>query len=259
MALSDRQTEIIDRLNKANGVLLSAEITAMFDVTVQTIRKDLNNLSEQGLVRRVHGGIKLPGSNTNVSFNNRTIMNLSAKQNIARKVVEMLPENSSIFLGIGTTPQQVAEALLGHPGLTVVTNNINVALTLCKNSKIQTYLAGGKVRPNDQDLMGLDTTEFLNKFNIQYGIFGVGGFNDRGQLLDFSPEESAISSSIISNSEVRILIADHTKLNRYAPVVSGSFEDVDVLVMDSISPSTENLCRPLDIDFYAVGPEPLQV
>jgi len=236
--------------------LSSTDITDRFGVTVQTIRKDLNELSERGLVRRVHGGIKAPGSDVNVSFNNRTIMNLEAKQNIARKVVELLPENTSIFLGIGTTPQQVAKALIDHPGLTVVTNNINVALTLCKNPRIQTHLAGGKVRPNDEDLMGPDTTEFLQKFNIQYGIFGVGGLNTKGQLLDFSPEEASISQSIIKNSEERILIADCSKLNRYAPVVTSLLSEIDVLIMDVITEPLRKLCHQFEIETFEVGPTP---
>ena len=256
MSLSTRQEKIMDRLNQSNGLLLSTDITKMFGVTVQTIRKDLNELSEQGLVRRVHGGIKAPGSDVNVSFNNRTIMNLEAKRNIAHKVVELLPENTSIFLGIGTTPQQVAEALRDHPGLTVVTNNINAALTLCNNPRIQTHLAGGKVRPNDEDLMGPDTIEFLQKFNIQYGIFGVGGLNQKGQLLDFSLEEASISQSIIKNSEQRILVADHSKMNRYAPVITSSFSEIDMLVMDVISPPIHSLCSQAEIELFEVGPIP---
>ena len=254
MTLSARQEKILDHLHRADGVLLSTDITKVFGVTVQTIRKDLNELSEFGLVRRVHGGIQLPGSDVNVSFSNRTIMNLEAKQNIARKVVDLLPENASIFLGIGTTPQQVAEALRDHPGLTVVTNNINVALTLCKNPKIQTHLAGGKVRPNDQELMGPDTTQFLQKFNIQYGIFGVGGLNPKGQLLDFSPEEASITQSIIKNSEERILIADHSKMNRYAPVITSMLSDIDMLIMDVISEPIRERCHELEIEMFEVGP-----
>ena len=242
----------MDRLYQSNGELSTTDITSQFNVTIQTIRKDLNELSKKGLVRRVHGGINLPSSNQNVSFGNRTIMNLEAKQNIARKVVELLPADTSVFLGIGTTPQQVAQALLDHPGLTVVTNNINAALTLCHNKNIQTYLAGGKVRPNDQDLMGLETVQYMSSYNIQYGIFGIGGLNNKGQLLDFTPEESNISQTIIEHSETRILVADHTKLNRYAPVITAQLKDVDFLVMDIISDPIGDLCEEYDIEMFEV-------
>ena len=253
MALSRRQQRIIDKLHETNGVLSSVEITALFDVSIQTIRKDLNELSELGLVRRVHGGISLPSNNHNLSFSNRTVMNLVAKRNIANKVVELLPENSSIFLGIGTTPQQVAQALLDHPGLTVVTNNINVSLTLSNNPNIQTYLAGGLVRPSDQDTMGPETTAFLKQFNIQYGVFGIGGLNQKGQLLDFSAEEASVSRTIMENSETCILIADQTKIDRYAPVVTGSLADIDILVMDSISDSIKQSCVAFETETIEVG------
>ncbi len=259
MSLSPRQKQIVDRLHETNGELSSAEITAAFNVTVQTIRKDLNELSELGLVRRVHGGISLPGNNHNLSFSNRTVMNLTAKQKIARKVVELFPENTTIFLGIGTTPQQVAQALLNHPGLTVVTNNINVALTLCNNTQVQTYLAGGQVRANDQDTMGPDTTDFMSRFNIQYGVFGVGGLSQKGQLLDFSPEESRVSRTIIENSELRVLVADHSKLDRYAPVITGRLNDVDFLVMDYIPVSIKKHCVKQEIEMFEVGPVPESV
>jgi len=253
MALSYRQQRIIRKLHETNGVLSSAEITALFNVSVQTIRKDLNELSEQGFVRRVHGGISLPSNNHNLSFSNRTVMNLAEKHNIARKVVELLPKNSSIFLGIGTTPQQVAHALLDHPGLTVVTNNINVSLTLSNNPEIQTYLAGGLVRSSDQDTMGPDTIAFFNQFNIQYGVFGVGGLNQKGQLLDFSPEESSVSSAIMQNSETRILVADHCKIVRYAPVVTGTLDDIDILVMDFISETIKQSCVTFETETIEAG------
>ena len=242
----------MDRLYQSNGELSTADITSLFNVTIQTIRRDLNELSKLGLVRRVHGGINLPSSNQNVSFSNRTIMNLEAKQNIARKVVELLPVDSSVFLGIGTTPQQVSQALLDHPGLTVVTNNINAALTLCHNPKIQTYLAGGKVRANDQDIMGLETIEFMSNYNIQYGVFGVGGLSNKGQLLDFSSEESIVSRTIINHSETKILVADHTKLNRYAPVITAQLKNIDFLVMDIISDPVRELCEAHDIEMFEV-------
>jgi DeoR family glycerol-3-phosphate regulon repressor len=253
MALSRRQQQIIDKLDFTSGVLSSAEITSMFNVSVQTIRKDLNELSELGFVRRVHGGISLPGNNHNISFSNRTVMGLAAKQNIARKVVTLLPENSSVFIGIGTTPQQVALALLDHPGLTVVTNNINVALTLSNSPNIETYLAGGLVRPGDQDTMGPETTAFFSKFNIQYGVFGVGGLSQKGQLLDFSPEEASVSQTIMENSETRILVADHSKINRYAPLVTGTLKDIDILVMDSVSESFRQSCMAFESEIIEVG------
>ena len=106
--------------------------------------------------------------------------------------------------------------------------------------------------------MGPDTTEFLQKFNIQYGIFGVGGLNEKGQLLDFTPEEASISQSIMKNSEERILIADHSKMNRYAPVITSILSDIDMLIMDAIAEPIRELCQQFEIETFEVGPTPGQ-
>ena len=253
MTLSHRQQQIIDKLHDTNGTLSSFEITSLFNVSIQTIRKDLNELSELGHVRRVHGGISLPADNHNIPLSHRTVMNLAAKQNIARKVASLLPKNSSVFLGIGTTLQQVALALKEHPGLTVVTNSINVALTLSNSPNIQVYLAGGLVRPGDEDTMGLDTVAYLSRFNIQYSVFGVGGLCKKGQLLDFSVEESSVSNVIMKNSETRILVADHSKINRYAPLITGNLSEIDILIMDSLSASYKQTCKSFESEIIEVG------
>jgi DeoR family glycerol-3-phosphate regulon repressor len=109
------------------------------------------------------------------------------------------------------------------------------------------------VRPGDEDTMGPETTAFFNKFNIQYGVFGVGGLSAKGQLLDFSPEESSITRSIIENSETRILVADHSKINRYAPVVTGTLSDIDILIMDSLSEPYKQTCKDFESEIIEVG------
>ena len=112
------------------------------------------------------------------------------------------------------------------------------------------------MRANDQDTMGIETTGFLKKFNIQYGVFGVGGLNKKGQLLDYSPEESSVSRTIIENSEARILVADHSKFDRFAPVITGELTDIDFLVMDFISDPIRQLCLQLEIEMLEAGPAP---
>ncbi len=248
MSLSTRQKQILEYLQHAHGVLSSDLLSQRFDVSVQTIRKDMNDLSDKGMVRRVHGGISLPSANDNVSFTNRELLNLSAKQKIAQRVVKEIPEGTSIFLGIGTTPKHVAQALLDHPGLTVVTNNINAALTLSRNPHISVYLAGGAVRTSDEDTVGETTTGFYRQFNIKIGIFGVGGFNDKGKLLDFTPEEAHLTRAIIEQSQQCWLVADKTKLGRYAPVVSGELNEITKLFVDEATFEFSRLCSTHQVD-----------
>ncbi|MGR5117249.1 DeoR/GlpR family DNA-binding transcription regulator [Vibrio astriarenae] len=243
MILSPRQKEILHFLGETNGVLSSTLLSERFAVSVQTIRKDMNDLSDKGMVRRVHGGITLPTANDNLSFSNREVVNLPAKQSIASRIVEELPEGTSIFLGIGTTPKQVAHALLDHPGLTVVTNNINAASILSRNPNLSVHLAGGQVRSSDEDTVGETATNFYRRFYIKIGIFGVGGLTEDGQLLDFTPEEADLSRAIIEQSTQSWLVADKTKLGRYAPIVSGKLGEINTLFIDESSPEIQRLCK----------------
>jgi len=249
--LSHRQQQILQQLRSTeqgqSEVITSTTLTRLFKVSVQSIRKDLNLLSDIGLVKRVHGGITLPVQSHNLSFTNRQIINLQAKKAIAKAVVATLPKGSSIFLGIGTTPQQIAQELIHHPGLTVITNNLNAGLVLCQNPNIDTYLSGGKIRPSDQDVTGEDCTRFLSKFHVNFGIFGVGGIAENGALLDFSPEESHISSTIINNCDNCILVADKSKYLRSAPIKTAVVSQVDKFYIDQLPKPLAATCQRLGV------------
>jgi DeoR family glycerol-3-phosphate regulon repressor len=255
--LSHRQQQILQQLRSVeqgqSEMITSTMLTRRFDVSVQSIRKDLNLLSDLGLVKRVHGGITLPVKSHNLSFTNRQVINLQAKKAIARTVVATLPKGASIFLGIGTTPQQIAQELIHHPGLTVVTNNLNAGLVLCQNPNIVTYLSGGKIRPADQDVTGEDCTSFLRKFHVNFGIFGVGGIAENGALLDFSPEESHISSVIINNCDNCILVADKSKYLRSAPIKTAVISQVDKFYTDQLPQPLAATCHRLGVEVIECG------
>ncbi len=242
MRLSDRQTQIIEFLTSRGGTLSSSELTESFDVSVQTIRKDLNELSDLGVVRRVHGGITLPTQSRNLSFTNRQVINLEEKKHIARLTASHIPNGASLFLGIGTTPGQIAEHLIYHTGLKVITNNLNAALALCGNPNIETYVVGGRVRHTDEDIVGEEATSQFRNFQVNYGICGVAGISESGDLLNFSSEESFLFQAILENCEKRILVADHHKFLRSAPVKSGHLRQFDLLLTDTISAELQVLC-----------------
>ena len=248
MRISNRQTQIMEFLSSRGGTLSSSELTESFDVSVQTIRKDLNELSDLGFVRRVHGGITLPTQSRNLSFTNRQVINLEEKKHIARLTAAHIPNGSSLFLGIGTTPGQIAGHLVYHSDLRVVTNNINAALALCSNPNVETYMVGGRVRQTDEDVVGEEATSQFRNFQVNFGICGVAGISESGHLLNFSSEESHLFKAILENCEKSILVADHHKFLRSAPVKSGHLTDFDLLITDSISPELQALCDDAELE-----------
>ena len=124
--LSDRQNEILEMAKRVGKVTVD-DLAARYHVSLQTIRKDLNELCSARLLARVHGGAVLSSSVQNVGYDARRMIAADEKAAIGRAVADLIPDNASLFINIGTTTEAVAQALLYRTGLMVITNNINVA------------------------------------------------------------------------------------------------------------------------------------
>lgn len=136
MKQTQRHNGIIE-LVKQQGYVSTEELVEHFSVSPQTIRRDLNELAEQNLILRHHGGAALPSSSVNTPWHDRKATQTEEKERIARKVAEQIPNGSTLFIDIGTTPEAVAHALLNHSNLRIVTNNLNVANTCCSTAAIR--------------------------------------------------------------------------------------------------------------------------
>lgn len=235
MELSSRHEEILE-LAKQRGFLSTDELTRLFDVTPQTIRRDINRLCDAGLMRRYHGGAGLASSIENVDYSSRQVLNHDAKIRIAQKVVELIPDSASLFINIGTTTEEVAKALYGHKNLRIITNNLNVAAMLCSNESFEVIVAGGVVR-GDRGVIGESTIDFIRQFKVDFGIIGISGIDSDGTLLDFDYREVRVAQAIIENSRQVMLVTDHTKFNVTPMVKLGSLADIDVLITDQAPPA----------------------
>tara|TARA_R110000822_G_scaffold21702_16_gene68500 strand:- start:365 stop:1177 length:813 start_codon:yes stop_codon:yes gene_type:complete len=215
-----RQELILDLVQKSGFVTID-ELVDHFDVTPQTIRRDLNLLAKQSLLRRHHGGAGVESSTVNTAYQARKIMDLEAKEKIAAQLVKMIPDGASLFINIGTTTETIAKALLSHKNLRIVTNNLHVATTLSAKEDFNVIIAGGEVRNRDGGIVGEATRDFINQFKMDFGIIGISGIHADGSLLDFDYREVRVAQTIIANSRQVLLAADHTKFGRNAMVRLG--------------------------------------
>src|SRR5262249_34105473 len=149
------------------------------------------------------------------------------KRRIARLCAAHIPDNSSLFINIGTTNEEVARALRRHSGLRVITNNLQVATILSENPSSEVIVAGGLVRNVDRAIIGEAAVDFVNQFKVDFGIIGISGIDHDGALLDFDFREVRVSQAIIANSRQTFLVADHTKFERNPLVRLGSLSDLD--------------------------------
>lgn len=235
MAQRHRQDQIFQLIQK-QGFATIDELVDHFKVTPQTIRRDLNTLAEQEKVRRHHGGAGIESSTVNTEYQERKILGLEEKERIARAIVAQIPDGASLFINIGTTTETIARALLNHKNLRVVTNNIHVASILSAREDCSVIIAGGEVRHRDGGVVGEATRDFINQFQMDYGIIGISGIDDDGSLLDFDYREVRVAQTIIANSRQVLLAADHSKFGRSAMVRLGNISQADHFFTDQQPP-----------------------
>lgn len=250
MNISPRQRDILDWLQDA-AQLSTEQLAGHFMVSTQTIRRDINELSERGLARRQHGGLSLPASQHNQSFRQRSGVQIARKRHIAVAAQERLQPHSTVFLGYGTTVAEFANAIPPELPLRVVTNNLDAALALADKPVVETWLAGGRLRGQDRDLMGSTTLEFLQRFQAHVAICGVGGLAADGGLFEFQPEEAELSRLLLDNSHSRVLLADSSKYLRQAPCRLGTLAQIHHVYTNADAPAElQSLCQRLEVELH---------
>lgn len=209
-----------------------------FGVTLQTIRRDLTDLADAGKLERVHGGAILPSGTTNIEYEERRALNTDAKAAIARACAARIPDNSSLFLNIGTSTEAVARELLHRENLMVVTNNMNVANILVGNPTCEIVVTGGHLRRADGGLVGQLAAETIRNFKFDLAVIGCSALDVDGDMLDFDIQEVSVSQTILRHSRRSFLVADHSKFKRSAPARIASMANVDTFFTDRPVPAS---------------------
>ena len=233
MVSNFRQKEILELARKDGKVTVDG-LAAFYDVTVQTIRRDLSDLAESGRLDRVHGGAVVPSGVVNIIYEERRRLNDAGKKAIAKECAQTIPDGASVFMNIGTSTEAVARELLDHENLLVVTNNLNIANILTTNHSCEIILAGGVLRRADGGIVGGLTVEMVKQFKFDYSVLGCSAIDADGDLLDFDGQEVMVSSTAVHRSRKVMVVADKLKFERKAPLTICSLADVTVLFTDCI-------------------------
>jgi DeoR family glycerol-3-phosphate regulon repressor len=243
VSLSPRQNDIVD-LARSVGRVSVDDLARRFNVTPQTIRKDLTELCSRRILARLHGGACVSSGVENLDYEARRHLAAEEKRAIGVKVAELIPNNCSLFINIGTTTEAVAQALINHSGLLVITNNLNVANILYAQERIEVIIAGGPVRRSDGGVTGAAAVDFIRQFKVDYAVIGASAIDEDGALLDFDYREVRVSQAIIENSRHVILASDGLKFERAAPIRIGHLSQIQTFVTDALpSPSIAALCH----------------
>ncbi|WP_424987552.1 DeoR/GlpR family DNA-binding transcription regulator [Microbulbifer sp. S227A] len=231
MSQTFRHPEIIE-IARRDGKVTVEGLATHFDVTLQTIRRDLTELAEAGRLERVHGGAVLPSGTHNIGYEERRSLNAPVKRAIANACAAQVPDDISLFLNIGTSTEAVARALRDHHNLMVVTNNMNVANILANTPDCEVIVTGGSLRRSDGGLVGNLAADTIRQFKFDLAVIGCSALDRDGDLLDFDIQEVAVSQAILRQSRRTFLVADHSKFTRSAPARIASLAEIDMFFTD---------------------------
>lgn len=206
-----------------------------FGVSEMTIRRDIESLEDQGVVRRVTGGaIALDRKVDEPPFHARASEASDAKAAMALEVVNSLQSGQTVILDSGSTVLAVARAIRARAlGLTIITPSILVAIELADEPGTTVLVTGGELRAGDLSLVGPESIDSLNRYNADVFVMGVAGVDEARGYTDYHRGESAVKKSAIAVSDRVIVVADRGKVGRSALVSIAPIEGADLLVTDA--------------------------
>ena len=230
MLAEQRQSMILAMVNQ-RGSLSITEIRRKLKVSRETIRRDLMLLADRNVLRKAYGGaLSLERSEPEIAV--REVTNAEGKRAIGRLAAGLVPDGASVILASGSTVQSVADALLARHGLTVFTNSIANCGKLAGHNKNRVYMLGGELQAINGATLGRDAMTMLAHYFADFVFIGAGAISPTGWLMDYTREEGELHGLMLQSARTAVVVADHSKFNRYAPVRLDNFEKVAHLVTD---------------------------
>jgi DeoR family transcriptional regulator, fructose operon transcriptional repressor len=248
MYLEERQAAIIKRA-RSHGRVDVGELAVEFDVTPETVRRDLTSLERHGLLRRVHGGailVERLGFEPGLHARNQAMA--LEKERIARAALAEVPTEGAILIDAGTTTARLAEMLPTDRELTVVTNAVPIAMTLSTRPNVTVLTVGGRVRGRTLAMVDQWALGTLAETFVDVAFLGTNGVSAERGLTTPDVAEAAVKRAMLRAARRAVVLADHTKVGNDCFARFGDLAEVDMLVTD------DGLDLELAADLQAGGP-----
>lgn len=228
----EREGEILALLNETEYATVEY-LAKKMNISPSSIRRDLKNLEDRGLVSRSYGGVKLTKVNgKHVPFSLRSQENSLEKKQIAKAALSLVNAKDVIFLDGSSSAYFMADLLPSVNGLTVITNNID-AMSCFSGYDIKAYCTGGVISAENKSvLVGGYTEDFLRKIKADVLIFSVQGIDRDGNFYDCYAEEVAVRNIMLANARRKILLLDSSKLGEGSTFYQGNLSDIDYIICD---------------------------
>lgn len=229
----ERQQRILT-LAQADGRVEVAALAAQFDVTQETVRRDLDRLERQGLLRRVHGGA-IPSSHLDFEpgLSQRDALASSEKARIARAAVSLLPRQGTVLIDAGTSTARLAAALPEDCELTVVTNALPIATALASRRAVTVHLVGGRVRGRTLATVDTWALQILAGLNVDVAVLGTNGISVERGLTTPDLAEAGVKAAMAAAGRRVVVLADSSKVGNDQFARFAELSDIDQVVTDA--------------------------
>ena len=229
-----RQKEILE-LIYAQEEVKAYDLSQQFHVSMETIRKDLAQMHEQGLLIKSHGGAKKKDTYNEIPIDQKINENASDKKEIARKALQYIPDGGVIFLDPGSTTLALTKFLPLKKNLTIMTNSLMIANQVSSMKHTLIFL-GGRITKKGKAAVGLFTNTHLDAISIDVAFMGSDGFYHCDGPTTFSFDEMEVKQHVLSRSKQKILLADASKFHKSGTYTYANFSDFDYLITYKINP-----------------------
>jgi DeoR family transcriptional regulator, aga operon transcriptional repressor len=234
----DRRHRILERV-AAEQTIHVADIARELDVSEMTIRRDIRRLERDGFLRQTYGGATAHVTRSfDVSFNARALQHPREKRLIGIAALELIGDARLVYLGIGTTAEQVARYLPARDDLAIVTASLPIA-SLLGTRPVRVTVLGGRVLRDELHCVGPIAVRTLERFRFDLAIVGAAGLSERWGLTELTDEEAEVQRTAIDRAERVVVIADGSKLGAVTPAVVAAADRIDAIVTDASAPPTE--------------------
>ncbi|HEU5455929.1 MAG TPA: DeoR/GlpR family DNA-binding transcription regulator [Nocardioides sp.] len=234
MYAEERQQAMAELVTQ-RGRLSVIALAETYDVTTETVRRDLSTLERMGLVRRVHGGA-VPSSALAViesGLLERDQANIEQKERIARAALELLPPGqATLLLDAGSTTSRLASQLPRDRRLTIYTHAVPIAARLAAYPQVELHLLPGRVRTTTQAAVGVDTVQALTDLRADVAFLGTNGLSLGHGLSTPDADEAATKRAMVRSARQVVVLADSSKVGAESPIRFADLVEVDVLVTD---------------------------
>ena len=231
---AERQKKMMEYI-EANTSAQIHELAERFHVSEATVRRDLDDLDQQGALKRTHGGaIKVDRSTAYESMYSEKIgQMLDEKHRIADKAAQMVHAGDTVLIDSGTTTFFIAQALSHHENLTIITNDLYIAYQTPLHPSSTLIVTGGTRRQGRQELVGTVTENFIRDTHVDLAFVGVDGIDLTGGATNANFAEVGVKRLMLQTATRSVIVADHSKFGRIALARICDLKDVSLILTDT--------------------------